>query len=354
MKQFVLILAVFIFLCSCGHVNSQAKHITSVEIEHIIEDSLLNVRALEIVKETQGAYFLTSKGEAGHIYKSEHDNKMNVEYPIQVGPDSINNNFRSLAVTSKNGFALSIESPARLYKIKNDTKTLVYQDNHPKAFYDALEFWNDKEGIAMGDPVDGCLSIIITRDGGNNWFKVPCEDLPKAKEGEAAFAASDTNIAIVGHKTWIATGGKSSRILYSPNKGKTWQVFETPIIQGGETTGMYSVDFYDEQNGFVIGGDYTKPENNVANKIRTSDGGKTWVLVASGENPGHRSCVQYVPNSKGKSLVAVSFKGVDISNDAGNTWQHISNQGFYAIRFIDDFTAYAAGAGKVSKLRFKM
>ena len=29
--------------------------------------------------------------------------------------------------------------------------------------------------------------------------------LPKTKEGEAAFAASDTNIAIVGDKTWVAT-----------------------------------------------------------------------------------------------------------------------------------------------------
>ncbi|WP_313791432.1 hypothetical protein [Lacinutrix neustonica] len=40
--------------------------------------------------------------------------------------------------------------------------------------------------------------------------------MPKAKEGEAAFAASDTNIAIVGDNTWVATGGKASRILFSP------------------------------------------------------------------------------------------------------------------------------------------
>lgn len=354
MKQFGLVIGVFIFLLSCCRLNSQAIHITAVEIENVIEDSLLNVRALEIIKETEGAYFLTSKGEAGHIYKSEHDNRMNVVYPIPVGADSIKNNFRSLAVTSKNGFALSIESPARLYKIKNDEKQLVYQENHPKAFYDALEFWNDKEGIAMGDPTDGCLSILITRDGGDHWSKVSCDNLPKVNDGEAAFAASDTNIAIVGDKTWIATGGKSSRILYSSDKGRAWQVFETPIIQGGETTGMYSVDFYDEQNGFAIGGDYTKPENKSANKIRTSDGGKTWTLVANGENPGYRSCVQYVPNSNGKSLVAVGFKGVDISNDSGNTWQHISDQSFYTIRFVDGFTAYAAGAGKVAKLHFKI
>lgn len=354
MKQCVLIIGVFIVLWSCGSVkNTQSQDITVVEIEHVIKDSLLNVRALEVDKETEGAYFLTSKGDVGHIYKSEDDDNMHMEYPISVGDQGVQNNFRALAVTSENIFALSIESPARLYKINSNTQQLVYQENHPKAFYDALEFWNDKEGIAMGDPTDGCISILITRDGGSTWNKVSCEDLPKANSGEAAFAASDTNIAIVGNKTWIATGGKSSRILFSPNKGRTWQVFETPIIQGGETTGMYSVDFYDKQNGFAIGGDYTKPEKNLANKIKTTDGGKTWGLMANGENPGYRSCVQYVPHSNGEKLVAVGFKGVDISNDAGTTWRHLSDQSFYTIRFIDGFTAYAAGAGKVSKLHFK-
>ena len=263
------------------------------------------------------------------------------------------NNFRALAVTSKSSFALSIESPARLYKITKGEKHLVYHEDHPKAFYDAMRFWNDEEGIAIGDPTDDCMSILITRDGGNTWRKVSCDNLPKVNAGEAAFAASDTNIAIVDNHTWVATGGKSSRIFYSPDKGATWQVFDTPIIQGSETTGMYSVDFYDDLNGFAVGGDYTKPESNVANKIKTSDGGKSWQVVADGEKPGYRSCVQYVPNSKGKALVVVGFKGIDFSNDAGETWSSLSESGYYTIRFVNDTVAYAAGAGRISKLTFR-
>ncbi|WP_042505840.1 WD40/YVTN/BNR-like repeat-containing protein [Algibacter lectus] len=354
MKNMSLIVLVLLSLLSCGnHYQLPEKQFSTVVVRHLLVDSLLNVRALEIVKENNGVFFLTSDGKAGHIYNSDTDKRLNIVYPIAVAPDSIKNNFRSLAVTSKNGFGLSIESPARLYEVKNDEKRLVYQENHSKAFYDALDFWNDQEGVAIGDPTNTCLSIIVTRDGGNSWSKIPCENLPKAKEGEAAFAASDTNISIVGKHTWIATGGKSSRILYSPDKGKTWQAFETPIIQGAETTGMYSIDFYDAQHGFAIGGDYTKPEANVANKIRTSDGGKTWQVVASGANPGYRSCVQYVSQSNGKKLVAVGFKGIDISNDAGDTWKHVSDDGFYTIRFVSDSIAYAAGAGRVSKLHFK-
>jgi photosystem II stability/assembly factor-like uncharacterized protein len=352
MKNICLIILFVSAIFTSGSIKSvKPKAITSVEIEHIIEDSLLNVRALEVIKETQGAFFLTSKGTAGHVYRSVGDKAFNVVYPIAIAPDTASNNFRSLAVTSKNGFALSIESPARLYKIKNDEKKLVYQDNHPKAFYDALNFWNDKEGIAIGDSTDGCLSMIITRDGGNKWNKVLCENLPKGMENEGAFAASDTNIAIVGDKTWVATN--TGRIYYSPNKGETWSVFDTPIVKEKETEGIYAVDFYDELNGFAIGGDYTKPESNKANKIRTSDGGKTWSLVANGVNPGYRSCVQYIPNSYGEKLVAVGFKGIDVSNDAGDSWSHISDESFYTIRFINDSTAYSAGAGRVSKLHFK-
>jgi len=352
MKNQYLIVLIILTVFNCGvKKNDKSKNISSVEIEHIIEDSLLNVRALEVIKETQGAFFLTSNGVGGQVYKNKGDVKFKVIYPISIASDTVRNNFRSLAVTSKNGFALSIESPARLYKIKNDEKKLVYQEDHPNVFYDALDFWNDEEGIAVGDSTEGCLSIIITRDGGNTWNKLLCENLPKGLKNEGAFAASDTNIAIVGDKTWIAT--TAGRVYFSPNKGESWEVFDTPIIKDKETEGIYSIDFYNALNGYAIGGDYTTPENNKENKIKTSDGGKTWSLVANGVNPGYRSCVQYVPNSKGEKLVAVGFKGIDVSNDFGNTWLHVSDEGFYTVRFINDSTAYSAGAGRVSKLHFK-
>ena len=220
-------------------------------------------------------------------------------------------------------------------------------------FYDSIEFWNDNEGIAIGDQTDGCMSILITRDGGNTWKKQPCTIAPKVIEGEGAFAASDTNIKIIGNDTWVVTGGKSSRVLFSSDKGSSWKVYETPIIQGIISSGMYSVDFYNKDIGFAIGGDYTTPEVNKQNKIRTTDGGKTWKVIGADKVPGYRSCVQFVPNSAGKSLVAVGFKGIDYSNDFGATWKHLSDKGFYTIRFLNDNTAYAAGNGNVAKLVFK-
>ncbi|MFD2541825.1 WD40/YVTN/BNR-like repeat-containing protein [Lacinutrix gracilariae] len=352
MKNTLPFLIVLCFLFSCGKKETplHVKNFKTVEIKTLLKDSLLNVRALEV--DANGfASFATSDGRIGGISKNAIDEEARLTF--QLKEDTIIPNFRALAVTNNAGFALSISSPALLYKIDADSLKIVYKENHEKAFYDAMAFWNDQEGIAIGDPTEDCLSIIITRDGGNTWNKLSCDDLPKAKEGEAAFAASDTNIAIVGDKTWIATGGKASRILYSPNKGKTWKAIETPMVQGLETTGMYSVDFYDANNGFAIGGDYTKAADSSANKIRTTDGGKTWQLVAQNQSPGYRSCVQYVPNSNAKALVAIGFKGIDYSSDSGNTWKHLSDEGFYTLRFINDSVAYAAGAKRISKLTFK-
>lgn len=345
--RITIVLLVFISLSSCKKDKSLLiRDFKMVKIETVLQDSLLNVRALEIVKGE--VLVATSKGKI-YVYTPSEDLTSVTTFEWMEMDTIKPPNYRSIAYTENTIFALGISSPALMYR----NGRLVYKENHPKAFYDSMDFWNDQEGIAIGDPTDDCMSIIITRDGGNTWNKLSCNELPKAKEGEAAFAASDTNISIVGDNTWVATGGKASRVLFSPDKGKTWKVYDTPIIQGTETTGMYSIDFYDELNGFAIGGDYTKPNDNAANKIRTKDGGKTWQVVAKGENPGYRSCVQYIPNREGKELVTIGFKGIDYSNASGLSWKHLSDEGFYTLRFLNDSVAYAAGKGRISKLTFR-
>jgi photosystem II stability/assembly factor-like uncharacterized protein len=367
-RLLVLVLGpiIIIGLGSCGlfRVNKfkyepTVKKIPKLDIEILMQDSTLNVRALEVDQAGTGI-FATSNGKVGFIFTSkylslDYTNTETLEcqifYDFNYSKDSVPN-FRSVAKTKKQFFALAIGSPAAMFTVANDSIwPIVYRENHPKAFYDSMEFWNDDEGIAIGDSTDGCLSIIITRDGGKTWTKLTCDQLPKGIEGEGAFAASDTNIAIVGNKTWVAT--TAGRIYYSDDKGVTWTTVNTPIVKNKDTEGIYSIDFYDQNNGFGIGGDYTKPADSTANKIRTKDGGKTWQLVAQNQSPGYRSCVQYIPNSNAQKLVAIGFKGIDYSSDAGDSWTHLSDEGFYTIRFLNDSVAYAAGSKRIAKLTFK-
>lgn len=347
MKHSVFVLVLLVLFSCQDEKEFVPRDINSVKIETVMQDSLLSIRAIQLLNDGNLAF--AGNNNTYGLYNVKTHSLLKSKQVF----DSLNLEFRAVAQTAQDFFMLSVGSPALLYKT-GDTGNmeLVYQDNHPKAFYNAMRFWNNNEGIAIGDPTNDCMSIIITRNGGKSWSKLSCENLPKILDGEAAFAASNTNIAIVGNHSWVATGGKASRVLYSPDKGKTWEVYSTPIVQGLATTGLYSIDFYDALNGFGIGGDYTQPDNNTANKIRTSDGGKTWELVAPDKNPNYRSCVQYIPNRKGKELVAIGFKGIDYSSDSGSTWKNLSPEGFYTIRFVNDSVAYAAGSGRISKLTF--
>ena len=336
------LLLLFFLSISCSEYQKN-KPFTSVKIEPIFEDSL-SIRAIEIMGNSLA--FAANKGTFGTLDLSTGRVRTNIEKYHTNIPE-----FRAVAFNATDFFMLSVANPALLYKTGEDGKMdLVYIEEGEGVFYDAMTFWNNKEGIAIGDSVDGCLSIIITRDGGHHWRKLPCSKLPKGIDGEGAFAASNTNIKTIGTKTWIAT--TSGRILFSPDKGKTWKSFQTPIVNQADAEGIYSIDFWDENLGIAIGGDYTNPDLNTANKAITKDGGKTWTLLANGQHPEYKSCIQFIPGSNGKGIVALGFTGVSYSSDRGLNWTKLSEEAFYTLRFQNDSIAYAAGKNRIAKLTF--
>tara|TARA_R110002126_G_scaffold206886_1_gene353991 strand:+ start:22789 stop:23760 length:972 start_codon:yes stop_codon:yes gene_type:complete len=305
-----------------------------------------SIRAIKAVDE-HTVFYAGSKGDVG--FKTDNGATLNA---IQITyQDSIIPHFRSVAFNGTDYFALSVENPALLYKISDGESELVYKEEHKKVFYDAMQFFDDNlHGIAVGDPTENCASIILTVNGGETWQKISCDNLPKFEEGEAFFAASNTNIKTIGSTVWIASGGTKARILKSDDFGQTWQIFNTPIVQGNGPQGIYSIDFADATNGIIIGGDYSKPAENKANKAITKDGGKTWTLIADNQNPNYKSCVQYVPNTNGKEVFAVGKTGISFSNDGGTTWKEVSKESYYTIDFVDENTAWLSGNQKIGKL----
>ncbi|SCY00095.1 sialidase family protein [Flavobacterium caeni] len=323
-------------------------HAQTIHIDTLLEDKI-SIRAIAI--DGKSVWYGADKGRFGKI-----DFEKRTRDKRQVFLDTMKIEFRNIAQTSKAVFVLKIGNPALLYKIDKSTmaETLVYSEQHPNVFYDSMQFWDDLEGMAMGDPIDGCFSILTTRDGGNTWQKKSCKDLPVLAQGEAAFAASNTNLVVNGNQAWMVSGGKKARVFHSPDRGKTWSTAETPIEQGQAMTGIYTADFYDEKRGVVAGGNYDQQQQNTQNKAMTRDGGKTWQLVANGAGFGYASCIQYVPDSKGMKLVCVGGTGVYFSDDAGQTWKQLStDRDFYTLRFIDGCTAIAAGKNKLVRLTFK-
>ncbi|MEO8253782.1 MAG: oxidoreductase [Flavobacterium sp.] len=350
-KSFLIQLFLILFSSFQMTVQSQVVQdkivFKSVKMDTLFQDTI-SIRAILVDKNK--IWYAGNNSKFGF-----YDLKTTLKTERKIDNENSNLEFRSMAQNTQNVFLLSIANPAFLYKVSKTTlmPTLVYQENHEKVFYDSMQFWNDKEGIAIGDPIEGSFAILITRDGGSSWDKIPTEKLPQLVDGEAAFAASNTNIVIKGNHTWIVSGGVKSRVFYSADKGETWTVFDTPIIQGKAMTGIFTADFYDAKNGFVSGGDYEIPKQNFGNKAITTDGGKTWNLIAENSGFGFASCIQYVPKSAGKALVSVGASGVYYSADAGTTWKQLATDStFYTLRFIDDHTAVAAGKNKLVRMQF--
>ncbi len=185
---------------------------------------------------------------------------------------------------------------------------LQFTNTNPKGFFDSMVFWDRTHGIVLGDPIPDETGTpkfeLLLTDDGQTWTPIPPSQLPPALEGEAAFAASNTCLAIVadreGHdfsrvisvpkkngasapegtdpNMWFATGGRAARVFHSPDRGRTWEVFDTPIIHGPDSAGIFSLAFRDATHGVIAGGDYKLPQQDGPNLAFTAEGGKTWTL----------------------------------------------------------------------------
>src|SRR6266513_6183429 len=86
--------------------------------------------------------------------------------------------FRDIdAIDARTAYVLSIgNGPAsRIYKTTDGgaTWTLQFKNEDPKAFYDAMSFWDANHGIAIGDSIAGQFCIMTTENGGRVWRRVP-------------------------------------------------------------------------------------------------------------------------------------------------------------------------------------
>ena len=147
MKQLLSILFFILVLISCGKKETyKPRDFSKLEIETLLQDSLLSIRAIDILNDGSLA-FAANNGAFG-LYNPLKSSWMTSKQEY----DSLSLEFRAISHTSGDFFMLSIGSPALLYKTGDTGQMeLVYKEDHDKAFYDALNFWNDLEGIAIGD-----------------------------------------------------------------------------------------------------------------------------------------------------------------------------------------------------------
>jgi photosystem II stability/assembly factor-like uncharacterized protein len=268
-----------------------------------------------------------ASGSNGTVLRTADGGKTWQLRPV-AGAESLD--FRDVdAVSDTVAYVLSIGPGAssRIYKTVDAGARWELQlaNTDPKVFLDAMAFWDAGRGVAFSDSVDGRFVVFTTANGGRAWDRIPSDRLPPARDGEGAYAASGTNVAVWGRdQVWIGT--TASRVLRSSDGGRTWQIADAPLATG-TSAGIFSIAFRDALHGIVVGGDYRKESDAVDNVAITSDGGATWTLVKEGGLSGFRSAVAWMNGSPG-SWIAVGPSGVDQSLDDGRTWSALQSEGF--------------------------
>ncbi|MFT5304086.1 MAG: photosystem II stability/assembly factor-like uncharacterized protein [Mariniblastus sp.] len=318
---------------------------------------------VETTASLRGLYVLSESevwisGSGGTIINSTDGGET---WNVRVVPGAEELDFRDIhAIDSGTIVAMTSGSPARVYRSTNGGATweLCFEKTDEQVFLDALSFWDDQNGIIMGDPIDEKLYLIGTTDGGKTWTLNP--NVPRTNPGEAGFAGSGTNMISIGNrKMMVALGGdekdqskESSRVLISENRGQSWIVANMPIGRN-PSSGVFSVCFANDNDGVAVGGDYLKADDNTNNFATSSDGGKTWVTPQQDRQPpsGYRSCVATWLNGREINFVTVGPTGTDLSGDLGKSWRRVSNQGFHAVDFTQDGKhGWASGGdGRIAK-----
>lgn len=306
-------------------------------------DTKASFRGLSVVNEK----IVWASGTGGTVIKTIDGG---ATWKVITVPGAEKLDFRDIeAFDANTAYILSIGNgeSSRIYKTIDGGTTWNNQftNKNEKAFFDAIACWDAKNCVAMSDPVDSKYVLIETKDG-TTWTAIHTEKMPAAKEGEAAFAASGTCLITQGNKNaFLVSGGTDARVFRSNDRGKTWQVSDTPITKGTPGSGIFSIAMFDDKNGVIVGGNYEKPQETTNTLAITTDGGKTWKAGTS--LGGYRSGVAFLSRN---ILVAVGTSGSDHSFSGGKFWEKSESWIFNSVQGRANLAWAVGPAGLVAKI----
>jgi photosystem II stability/assembly factor-like uncharacterized protein len=234
--------------------------------------------------------------------------------------------FRDIEAFSENeAIIVSAGSPAYVLKTIDGGVLWkkVYENTNPAIFLDGMDFWNNKEGIIFGDPINGIMQILVSKNRGETWDNISEKANIVLTEGEAGFAASGTSIRTHKNKVYIATGGRKSRLFTSKDKGMNWANEVIPISQGEPSQGCFSIALFGHKI-FAVGGDYLKDQLSEANFFYKNIETQAWTKAI--KSPfGYKSSIEFFDK---KTVISTGTSGIDYSIDNGENWERLSIEGF--------------------------
>ena len=174
-------------------------------------------------------------------------------------------------------------------------------------FINQIHFFDENNGIFLGDVKGGRFGIGKTNNGGGSWTQVINQTNPVT--GESGWVGSTYWL---GNNGWFGT--TKGRVYRTSNRGDVWQA--SPVYSGGH---VYYIGFKDPMNGIAV---YAEQEQGTELKLAaTTNGGSTWTpniynFTANGLRP------VYVFAPTDSKMIYVQHIAGEIygTSDNGKTW----------------------------------
>lgn len=192
------------------------------------------------------------------------------------------------------------------------TKQTTASFSSAASFANTVYFWDENNGVAMGDPTGTLFEIYTTANGGTNWTKLTAASVPASSTNEYGYVHLKE---VAGDNIWFGTS--AGRIFKSANKGATWTVVSTPLSDFGGTAASGKITLKDANTAWIL--------SDTGVVYATTNGGTTWTTLPSVTQS---SDITYVPGTT-STLIAVgngaTTSGSSLSNNGGNSWTTIES-----------------------------
>ena len=211
------------------------------------------------------------------------------------------------------------------------TKQTTATFSNASSFTNIVHFWNANDGFCMGDPINGEYEIYRTTNGGTNWTLVSGANIPNPLSGEFGYTRQ---IETFGNSVWFTTN--KGRIYHSTDKGATWAVYTSPLIDFGGTTMSGNFSFSSLNAGIIV---------NVNGLVyKSANAGATWTLVPT-TGPVYSNGVCAIENTNVifTTGAATTGSGSSYSLDGGITWTGIDNAQHLYCEFLTPSIGWSGG-----------
>lgn len=209
------------------------------------------------------------------------------------------------------------------------TKQTTASFSSAASFANTIHFWDDNNGVAMGDPTGTLFEIYTTANGGTNWTKLTAASVAPATAGEYGYVHLKE---VAGDNVWFGTS--TGRIFKSANKGATWTVVSTPLSDFGGTAASGKIALKDANTAWIL--------SSLGTVYSTTNGGTTWTTLPT--TLSQVSDITYVPGTTSTLIAVGNGTGSSISNNGGTSWSTIENSNsIVSIAALNASTIFGGG-----------